>query len=400
MLRLRRDPMPWLETKPVEQRQEFIHEYLKRTRSFSELCRQFGVARKTGYKWVSRFMSGGLTGLHDESRARDTMAHRTPALVEGLIVEMRKRHPTWGPKKIIRRLSDEHPAVEFPAYSTASLLLKKHGLVAAQKRRSRPKTAVTELQPVFRPNATWAVDYKGNYQLGCGAMCYPATVTDLYSRKLLRCVALTTTKRGPMQAVLTSAFREYGLPDVLRADNGPPFRTAGVIRLSKLSVFLIELGIRPEFIEPGHPEQNGSHERMHRTLEEALYPRSATFLAQQRRFNAFRRCFNAERPHEALGLRTPESIYRPSERPMPQRVEYRYPAHVREVRIQPKGGIFWRRHLHPVALSLENKVVGVEYLCDGLARVQFHSHVIGMLDEQENVFIPNIDWPITVVESY
>src|SRR5918996_5549110 len=396
--------MPWQETDPVQQRQEFILAYLKRDRSFSALCRSFGVARKTGYKWLGRFMAGGLVGLADQSRARDTMVHRTPAAIEQLIVQMRRQQRTWGPKKIVRRLHEDHPSLPVPAVSTAASILKKHGVVVPASRRRRSRSGASlPLRTVDGPNTTWGADFKGQFWLGDGVLCYPATITDLYSRKLLRCRALTSTRRIPMVRVVDSAFREFGLPNALRTDNGPPFRPAmGSLRLSRFAVFLLELGVSPEFIAPGKPQQNGSHERMHRTLKaEAVTPPAKNLREQQARFDRFVREFNTERPHEALAFRTPESLYIPSTRAYPKHVELPYASHLHVRRVYDGGTIQWGHTLYSIATSLAGKRVALEYICEGLARVQFHWKVLGIIDEEERIFIPNVDWhsPESDIES-
>jgi transposase InsO family protein len=382
----------------VEQRQEFIRAYLRRDRSLQALCCAFGISRKTGYKWLSRFIQGGLPALVDRSRARASMPHKTSPWTEELIVACRKKHPNWGGKKIIDVLQGGHPAIQFPAPSTANDILKRRGLVTQDRRhwsKRFPRPSAFEPRAVAAPNSTWCADFKGHFHLGDGLVCYPATLTDAFSRKVLRCVALTTTAREPTQAVWTSAFREYGLPSAIRTDNGVPFRAPNsVLQLSELGVFLIELGIDPEYIEPGHPEQNGSHERMHRTLKaEAMNPPARNLRKQQRRFDAFVSEFNQERPHEALAMRTPDSVYVSSNRPFPKkqpRPEYGEHLHVREVF---SNGVFcWKNKLYSLSRALAGKDIGVEYICEDLARVQYFSKVLAMIDEEEEILIHNVDW--------
>src|SRR5919106_893874 len=388
--------MPWRETNPVNERQQFVLAYLKRDYPFTALCGEFGVSRKTGYKWVSRFMQGGLVGLADESRARDTMKHRTPLEVAALIIDTRRSHPTWGPKKIVRRLRELHPALEFPALSTAGNILKKEGLVLSVRKRHRLRfSSVDQLRPLAGPNSTWATDFKGEFPLRNEQICYPLTLTDLFSRKLLRCEALTSTTGGPAMRVLESAFREFGLPSTLRMDNGTPFRNhLSALKLSLLCVWLIELGINPEFISPGKPQQNGSHERMHRTLKaEAVSPPSSGIPEQQRRFDQFRREYNADRPHEGIALRTPDSIYVGSARRYPkQRPQASYGPHLHIRLVSGNGQIRWGHTQFGVARILRGKRVALEHICDGLLRVQFYSKVIGMFDEEDRTFIPNLGW--------
>jgi len=391
--------MPWQETGPVEQREEFIREYLRRTRSLQSLCKGFGISRKTGYKWLGRFLEGGLPALVDRSRARHIIAHKTPPWTEELLVALRKQHPTWGPKKLVAVLQAQHPAIEFPAPSTAGAILKKRGLVQAQRRTRRPHASLTpfEPRPVTGPNSTWCADFKGQARLRNGQLCYPATLTDAFSRKILRCQALSTTAREPTQLVWESAFREHGLPAAIRTDNGPPFAASNsIMRLSELAVFLIELGIEPELIEPASPQQNGSHERMHRTLKaETMARPAADFSEQQQRFDAFVREFNQERPHEALGQRPPDSVYGPSHRPFPDKhpePEYGEHLHVRQMSSQ--GSFSWEGKLYKLSQALAFKKVGIEHICDGLVRVQFFNKVLAMIDEEEEVLIHNVDWHV------
>src|SRR6516225_1911973 len=250
--------MPWKETGPVEERQEFIRAYLERSRSLRALCLDFGISRKTGYKWISRFVQGGMPALVDRSRARHSMAHKTPPWTEELIVALRKRYPRWGPKKLVAALQAQHPAIQFPAPSTAGHILRARGLVQSRRYAKRPKGALHpfEPRPVAAPNSTWCADFKGHVRLRNGAVCYPATLTDAFSRKILRCQALSSATYDATRLVWISALREYGLPSAIRTDNGVPFAAPnGFLRLSLLALFLIELGIDPEFIEPGNPQQ-------------------------------------------------------------------------------------------------------------------------------------------------
>jgi transposase InsO family protein len=382
----------------MEQRQEFIRGYLQRNRSLAALCRSFGISRKTAYKWLSRFMEGGLPALVDRSRARESMAHKTPPWTEELIVAFRKKHPTWGPKKIVAVLQGMHPAITFPAPSTAGQILKVRGLVKDRRHKSNKYTPLGsfEPRPIAGPNSTWCADFKGQFRLGNGVLCYPATLTDAFSRKVLRCEALTTTAREPTQAVWESAFREFGLPAAIRTDNGVPFRAPNsMLQLSALAVYLIELGIDPEFIEPGNPQQNGSHERMHRTLKaETVEPPAPNLKQQQERFDEFMQEFNEERPHEALSMKVPNSVYSQSSRSFPSKnPSPEYGEHLHTRRVNHAHGVFiWNGKQFVLSKALGGKTVGIEYICDGLARVQFFSKVLAMIDEEEELLIPNLDW--------
>jgi transposase InsO family protein len=342
-------------------------------------------------------MQGGLPALVDKSRARLSMAHRTPPWTEELIVAFRRKHPTWGPRKILVSLQGLHPAIEFPAPSTAAQILKSRGLVDDGRHRTKryAKPSGFEARPVGGPNATWCADFKGQFTLRNGVVCYPATLTDAFSRKVLRCKALTTTARAPTQLLWESALREYGLPSALRTDNGVPFRAPNsLLQLSELAVYLIELGIDPEFIEPGQPQQNGSHERMHRTLKaETVDPPASGLREQQRRFDRFIREFNQERPHEALQMRVPDAVYERSVRPFPRKhplPEYGQHLHVRPIAYN--GLLTWKNRNYCLSRALAGKHIGIEYICDGLARVQYCSKLLAMIDEEEEVLIPNVNW--------
>ena len=389
--------MPWKETGPVEERQEFIRAYLERSRSLRALCLDFGISRKTGYKWISRFVQGGMPALVDRSRARHSMAHKTPPWTEELIVALRKRYPRWGPKKLVAALQAQHPAIQFPAPSTAGHILRARGLVQSRRYAKRPKGALHpfEPRPVAAPNSTWCADFKGHVRLRNGAVCYPATLTDAFSRKILRCQALSSATYDATRLVWISALREYGLPSAIRTDNGVPFAAPnGFLRLSLLALFLIELGIDPEFIEPGNPQQNGSHERMHRTLKEAtMDPPASSLIEQQRRFDIFVAEFNEQRPHEALNQRPPDSVYTKSSRPYPAKhPKPEYGAHLHIRKVCSNGIIIWGSKRYCLSRALAEKYVGIEYICDSLARVQYYSKVLAMIDEEEEILIPNEEW--------
>lgn len=384
----------------MQHREKFLAACLAGHRPpLKQVCKEFGVSRKTAYKWLARVKRS--EGLADRSTARKSQAHRTPDDVVALLVAAKKKYSSWGPKKLVPLLEAQHPSVRFPATSTAGEILDRAGLVSKRSRRPEAggATVARSFRPVHAPNTTWYADHKGQFRLGNGIDCYPGTITDGYSRKLLRCTALPNTNSELMRRVFESAFIEYGLPDVVRTDNGNPFgSTVGGICMSALSVWLIERGVAPEFIQPGKPQQNGSHERMHRTLKaEAVRPVCDDLVAQQRRFDDFREKFNAVRPHEALGQRTPDALYSRSARSYEPGfvIEPNYPNHVEVRRVCASGTIKWRNSLFTISRSLRNRSVAFEYLCDGLVRVQFHSYVIGCIDEASALFIPNPEWHIS-----
>lgn len=270
----------------MDQKKFLIDDYINGDFTVAELGPRFGVSRKTAYKWISRFEEQGNTGLIDQSRRPLSSPTRTPDEITQVILELRRRHPLWGAKKLLWLLAERHPQVQWPARSTVCDLLKRHGMVSSKKRRSYPGHPGRPTTPFAGPNDIWCADFKGEFKTQDGIYCYPLTVTDGYSRYLLGCKALDSTSHDGAKPVLQRVFKEFGLPQVIRTDNGPPFATSALSRLSRLSVWWIRLGIYPELIEPGHPEQNGRHERMHRTLKlHTAKPPAASHRSQQRRFD-------------------------------------------------------------------------------------------------------------------
>jgi putative transposase len=313
--------MPWRETTPMHQRTLFIADHLRGTRSVTDLCAEYGISRKTAYKWIDRYIRRGPSGLEDRPRRPRVTPTATPAPIVDALIALRHRHPTWGPKKLLAYLRRRHPRWRLPGRSVTAALLKRRGLI----RRRTPRRVIghpgkpTAL--IVAPNQVWCADFKGQFRMGNGRYCYPLTVTDGFSRYLLGCHGLPSTAVQGAKPVFTRLFQEYGLPQYIRSDNGVPFATNTLARLSRLSAWWVRLGILPQLIEPGRPRQNGRHERMHRTLkQEATRPPAPAMSSQQQRFDRFRRDFNDERPHEALDQQTPASVYQPSPRPMPSKL--------------------------------------------------------------------------------
>jgi len=306
--------MPWTNTPTTEQRLKFVTLANSDRFSVTELCLEFGISRQCGYKWIDRHAQGGAASLADGSRAPHSVPLRTSEAIERIVVGERRLHPTWGPKKIRAVLERKHLMNAPPAISTLGEILKRHGMIEARRRRpgafNVERGALTE---ATRPNQVWATDFKGWFYTLDGQRCDPLTVTDLFSRYLLGVQVLPQATQAWTRMAYTSLFRGYGLPEIIRMDNGAPFGSIGPGGLSKLSVWWISLGIDVEFIKPGHPEQNGSHERMHRTMKsECCQPASATVAAQQRRFDRWKKAFNEQRPHEAIGQRVPDDVYHKS----------------------------------------------------------------------------------------
>lgn len=380
--------MPWRETSVMLERVLFIDALESQLYTMTELCERHGISRKTGYKWASRYVEDGFEGLADRSRAPKHCPHRVEDTVSSKLLELRRRRPRWGPRKLLVYLREREPGVAWPAASTVGELLRREGLISSRRRRRRPSPPFgrQEVPEVTGPNEVWTIDFKGQFRMGDRRYCYPLTVADRYSRYVLECRGLHSTAGAETRGVMERLFRRYGLPSVLLSDNGEPFSSSQALcGLSRLSVWWIKLGIAPRLIEPGHPEQNGSHERMHRTLKaETTRPPAGHLTAQQRRFNAFRRDFNEERPHEALGQRPPATLYTPSPRPYPERLsEMEYLGHFETRRVRRDGAIRWQGK--PLFLSevLGGERVGLEEIDDGIWSLYFGNHLLGRFDESD-----------------
>lgn len=375
--------MPWSETGPMDQRLQFIAD-VQRDEDFSNVCRRYGISRKTGYKWCERYATQGVTGLVDASRRPHTSPNASDGASVAALLELRRRHPHWGGKKLVAILARRDPTWAAIAPSTAAALLKRHGLIVSTRRRrplrhpGRPSPLLTE------PNGTWTTDFKGQFRTRDGALCYPLTIADGATRYLLAVRGLHSVRTTETRPMFVRTFREYGLPQRIRSDNGVPFATTALARLSPLSVWWIRLGILPELIEPGHPEQNGRHERMHRTLKrETLRPPSTTLRAQQRAFDRFREEFNEERPHEALQQATPAAKYTASSRPYPPRLPaLEYPAQCEVRRVSRNGGIRWHNHWVNVSHVLDGEYVAFDEVDDGLWTVHFGGLLLGRFHER------------------
>ena len=312
--------MSWKGVTVMDQKIRFISEYLNNYFAVSELCKQFEISRKTGYKWIGRYKQFGSEGLKDQSRKPVACPHKTDSKIINAIKSIRLKHPHWGPTKLLVRLEKRYPNWIFPAISTTADILKREGLIVPGKRRLRRKHPGCPKSKAEKPNDIWTADYKGHFKMKNGEYCYPLTICDMYSRYLLGCQAHKAISLVESKRYFTLLFNKYGLPQRIRTDNGVPFASSAIARLSKLSVWWIKLGIYPEQIEPGRPEQNGKHERMHRTLKkEATIPPEYNLSKQQKRLDNFQDEYNKIRPHEALGMKTPKEIYKSSSRKMPNK---------------------------------------------------------------------------------
>jgi putative transposase len=333
--------VPWKDTRVMDERIQFIAAVQADPRgNFTRLCERFGISRAKGYKWVARYEQYGPGGLEDLPPRARSCPHKTEDEVIDRVVAERKAHPFDGPKKLRRRMLDR--GVEaVPAASTIGEILAQRGLIRPRRSRLRVPPSPNLLDPCAEPNDVWCIDFKGHFQLGDKRRCDPLTVTDAATRYLLKCEALEDTREGAVRKELERAFGEFGVPKKIRSDNGPPFASKALGGLSRLSVWWIQLGVLPERIEPGKPQQNGRHERMHKTLKEhTASPPRASMIEQQRAFDLFRRDYNDERPHEALGQTPPAHHYEPSRRRMPERLREPEYGDDFEVRRVLSSGVF------------------------------------------------------------
>jgi putative transposase len=376
--------MPWRDSSPMNLKTQFIADYLRQTLPVSELCYHYNISRKTGYKWIDRYLEQGAAGLVDRSRRPHHCPHQTPADKVAAVVEARGHHPTWGAKKLLKLLSRQPPKGQWPARTTVCDILSRHQLITKPRHRrlighpGKPTSIITA------PNQIWSADFKGHFKTRDGHYCYPLTVADSFSRYLLGCQALRSTSCADAKPVFRRLFQEFGMPDRIRTDNGVPFATVSLARLSTLSAWFVRLGILPQLIEPGKPQQNGRHERMHRTLKaEATRPPAASCRSQQRTFNRFREEFNNDRPHEAIALETPASVYQPSPRPFPAKLPpLEYPAHFETRYVSYNGGIRWKSAWVHVSLTCAGEYLGLEAVDNGLWNVYFGPLRLGRLSEQ------------------
>lgn len=374
----------------MEERLRFVARLLD-GEAMSDVCREFGISRKTGYKIFDRYKEHGLEALSDRSRRPVRYANQLPEQIEGLILRCKHEKPHWGARKIrellLRKLDGDF---HVPANSTIHAVLCRHGLVKALGRR-RPRAQGTQLSQGLAPNDLWCVDFKGEFKLGSGRYCYPLTVTDHASRFLLLCEALESTREQPAITAFGRLFRERGLPEAIRSDNGVPFASPnGLFGLSKLSVWWLRLGVEIERIKPGHPQQNGRHERMHLTLKkEATRPPGSNSLQQQARFDEFVKEFNEERPHEALAMKRPADVYRPSAKPYDGRLpELAYPLHDRNVLVTACGRICMYRKRVNISTVLAGQSLGIKEVDEGIWLVSFMSYDLGFIDLEQKTLQP------------
>src|SRR5215510_1015316 len=390
--------MPWKECHVMDERMRFVARRLE-GESMSSLCEEFGISRKTGYKIFDRYRQLGVQGLSDRCRRPNRHANQLPMVVEKAIVGLKREYPGWGAPKIRERLKQRWPAVACPGISTVHAVLDRHGLVRRRRRRVRARLAGTPLSQPVAPNRLWCADYKGEFLLANQRYCYPLTISDFASRFLIACEALSTTKERYAFAVFERAFQEFGLPEAIRTDNGVPFASAHAIYgLSKLAVWWLRLGIQIERIKPGHPQQNGRHERMHLTLKrEATKPAAANVLQQQARFDAFVARYNQERPHQALAMKVPADVYARSPRVYRGLTELTYPFHDQTIMVTGCGRICFRGRKVNLSHVFAGQSVGVTQVGERIWLVTFMHYDLGYFDDEtcrlepiENPFGPKV----------
>ena len=387
--------MPWKECKPMDERFRFVARLLDGEK-MAPLCREFGISRVTGYKLFNRYRECGLEALNDRSRRPYRHANKLPFQIERTILAMKREHPSWGAPKIREKLIRQVPIIKAPASSTIHAVLDRNGLVKRRKRR-RYKAQGTELTAAHAPNGLWCADFKGEFMLGNKQYCYPLTITDYCSRYLLACEGLSSTRSEFAFAVFERVFKDFGLPDAIRTDNGVPFASGqALFGLSTLAVWWLRLGIKIQRITPGQPQQNGRHERMHLTLKkEATKPASFNFLQQQERFDRFIEVYNHERPHQALNGAYPGDLYTPSARVYQPPPDPEYPYHDRTVRVTRCGRICIGRRKINLSTVFAGQCVGVREVDEQIWLVSFMHYDLGFFDRDEgrvepapNPFVP------------
>jgi len=377
--------MPWSETTPMDQKTQFIADYLRQQLSMTELCELYGISRKTGYQLIERYVRLGPVGLEARSCRPQHRPNQTSDEIVQAILLARQRHPSWGAKKLLSILAKGHPKWDLPARSTVCDILSRHGLVPKKRRHRHIGHPGKPTSQVLGPNDVWCADFKGQFKTGDGIYCYPLTVTDGYSRFLLGCQGLLSTCVADAKPVFTHLFKKFGLPQRIRTDNGVPFATNTLARLSQLSAWWIRLGVLPELIEPGRPQQNGRHERMHRTLKaETTRPPANTCRSQQRKFDRFVQEFNYERPHEAHSTCKRQHHVMSTRRAKCQTNYCRWKYHDRfeDRYVSYNGGIRWNKGWVNVSITCAGEYVGLEEIDDGVWNVYFGPLKLGRLLER------------------
>ena len=384
--------MPWKETCVMDERTKFIGRLLSGEK-MAPLCKEFGISRVTGHKIWNRYHQDGSRGLYNRSRAPHKHPNQTPFEVEQLIVRLKKEKPSWGAPKIRELVNNKYPTIKLPSTSTVHSILNRHDLVKKRRKRNMFRATASYLSTPNQPNDLWCTDFKGEFRMLNKNYCYPLTLSDFVSRYLFTCEALESTAESPCFSVFEEAFQAYGLPRAIRSDNGIPFASGNSMwNLTRLSVWWIRLGIKLERIEPGNPQQNGRHERMHRTLKlEATQPARSHLLQQQETFDQFKDQFNFERPHQALDMKRPGDIYQKSTRPYRGLSDITYPGFDKSLLISNCGRICLKKLKIHVSKALANQPVGIKEIDHRIWQVDFMSYTIGYFDEESRKFAPNDD---------
>ncbi len=386
--------MPWKETCVMDEKVHFISAWLRNAYTMSELCDGYGISRPTGYKWAERYKQSGLDGLKACSRRPHHHPMSVPEAIKEQIIEVKLSHQSWGPKKVLDYLRRREPGRRWPVDSTAGEILKRAGLVRRRRRRRRVCADSQPFAACDRSNRVWSADFKGQFHLGNGAWCYPLTITDNYSRYLFECRALASPTKAGVWPWFEWVFREYGLPEAIRSDNGVPFASLALGGISHLSKWWIKLGIKPERIKPGKPSQNGRHERMHRSLKAATaLPPKGTMAAQQQAFDVFVPEYNEERSHEALERRTPAEVYQSSDRTYPailKAIDYDSSYRVRSVR--QNGEMRWNGQFVYVSEVLAKERIGLKQIDEHCWQVYFSFYLLGTFDRRVGKITPCQHW--------
>ncbi len=372
----------------MEERLQFVRDALSDRFTMSELCARYGVSRRIGYKWLARCDTDGRRGLVDRSRAPHHCPHRTAPRLADLLVAAREAHPYWGARKLLTVLAKRHPRIaSWPAPSTVADLLARRGLVQHRRRRRSPVHPGVVRPDTAVPNDLWSADFKGQFRTGDGQYCFPLTIADQHTRFLLTCHGVLSTQTVTARPVFERAFRTYGLPLAIRTDNGVPFATQAIHGLSYLNVWWMRLGILHQRIRPGCPQENGAHERMHRTFKrEAIKPVRHSCRIQQRNFDAFQREYNTERPHETLGQETPASRYRSSPRPDADRLPpLEYPGHFLVKKLTTGGTFRFHNRLLYLANAMVDQHIGLEETDDGIWSIHFNTILLATFDERDYI---------------
>lgn len=366
----------------MDQKLHFVSDALRKTTEFSALCRLYTISRKTGYKWVKRFQLLKMNGLQEQSRRPHTAAFAIPFRIKAEVISLRGKYP-WGAKKLLVLLANRHPSWTLPSRSSIQTILKQAGLTTRRKQRPHIIPATQPLAHAHESNVVWTADFKGQFLLRDNRYCYPLTIADAWSRFLFACHGMHRPTFESTKMVFTQVFKEYGLPERIRTDNGTPFASQSLSGLSQLSVWWIHLGICPERIHPGCPQENGRHERMHKTLkEEATQPPQANLIGQQAEFDRFRATYNQERPHESLGMKTPYSQYRASSRSFPARLpDVEYPTHYIRRAINYNGCIVWQNSYVYICNLLRGDYVGLNQVNEDVYEVYFGPIKLGMFNQ-------------------